>query len=538
MDYASSHHHGRAIHHYLALFRRRKWPILLAVFLLPGAALLFSLLQQPRYEARAETLLNQQNLATALATPGGSAPLISPERYIETQLQLARVPEVARQAAAAAEATGWDTGRLLANSKVTAVRNSDILSFSVTDEDPALAAKLATAYAREFTVYRRNLDTASLRRARTEVKQRIDALVSSGEERSPLARTLSSKEQQLATLEALQTSNAALVRGATSAGQTSPRTTLNVFLGVVLGLALGLGAALLWEALDTRLRTADDVQSLLGLTPLAALPPPPRDLAKQDELVMLASPDSIASEPFRILRTNVQFANLDRQARVILVTSAIAGEGKTTTAANLAIACARSGLRTILVDFDLRRPNIGHLLRLGSGGVTSVALGQLSLDEAYHVVDLEGTSEAARLGLNGHGSAGDARLRVLTSGPVPPSPGEFVASRAVADIFDNLRRDADVVIVDTAPMLPVSDTMTLSALADAILVIVRLNLARRPMMRELRTLLDASPARKLGVVIAGLAWGEAYGYRGYYGEADGGTSKKDATLEAPTGVRI
>ena len=170
---------------------------------------------------------------------------------------------------------------------------------------------LATAYAKAFTSYRGQLDSDAVRRARAEIAQRLDKLTAEGQDRTKLATSLRDKDQQLATLQALQTSRTYVIRTADGAGQIAPTPKKNAMLGLILGLVLGLGLAFLVDALDTRVRSANEVGQRLGLAQLARIPPPPKSVAK-DDLVMLAQPTGTNAEAFRMLRTNLEFASSRR----------------------------------------------------------------------------------------------------------------------------------------------------------------------------------------------------------------------------------
>jgi non-specific protein-tyrosine kinase len=235
-----------------------------------------------------------------------------------------------------------------------------------------------------------------------------------------------------------------------------------------------------------------------------------RKLQRRDQLVMIAEPRDPRSESFRMLGTNLEFATLGSDVRSILVTSAVEAEGKSTTAANLAVTLARAGKRVVLVDLDLRRPYLHRFFGLGgSRGVTNVALGDASLDEALARVDLDDAV---------------GELYVLPTGPLPPDPGEFVGTYQLREILVRLREDFDMLVIDSPPLLRVGDAMRLSASVDGVLVVTQLNLVRRRTLAELKHLLDAIPARKLGFVVTGgrgddVAYGYAYGY-GYGHDGD------------------
>jgi Mrp family chromosome partitioning ATPase/capsular polysaccharide biosynthesis protein len=503
---------------------------------------LFSLRQETLYQSHAKVLLSSKDLASALTNTPNQSGSAQPDRVAQTQAQLARVPEVAAR-------TLRRVGRhipisaFLARSSVSTELNSDLLDFAVTDHNPNLARRLATAYALEYTKYRQQLDTEALRRARAEVGKHIQNLAAAGDNRSALYQSLLAKDQQLATMAALQTANATLVQPADRAVRIQPRPTRNGALGLALGLVLGIGLAFLWEALDTRVRSAEEIADVLGLPLLARLPAPSRQLQQKEQLAMIAEPRSAGSESFRMLRTNLEFVRLGHEARTIMVTSAIEREGKSTTVANLAVALARSGQRVALVDLDLHRPFVGHFFDLGSApGFTEVAIGEALLGETLiHVALGEAPDVTPAQAASGNGHVivptpevvGAGSLSVLAAGTIPPNVGEFVGSGAAASILSELRDRFDTVLVDAPPSLVLGDAMALSANVDAILVICRLNVVRRPMLNELKRLLDASPARSLGFILAGAEREGGYAYQyGYgYGRHDRASKVPDPEVE-------
>ena len=504
------------LQHYLHVLRRRKWIVLQAVVLAPLAAVVLALNQQHLYRASAEVWLSTKDLSV-IATDR-SSPYVNPERLGETSAELARVPAVATAALKSAELTDRSPADLLANSSVRPKTNADLLVFSVKDPVPLIAARLATAYARAYILYRHRLDTAQLKRAEQQVTTQIKQLESVGNTKSPLYLTLLQKQQQLQAIEALLTPPI-LTRPAAPGSQVQPRPLRNAVLGLLLGLLLGLGLAFLRDSLDTRVRSADEIGERLDLPLLARLPAPPSNLKAAGKLSMLEEPDSIQSEAFRVLRTNLEFVNIDRGAQIIMVTSALEAEGKSTTVANLAVAFARAGRRVIAVDLDLRRPLLDKLLGVGKRpGLTQVALGQLPLEDALvpiTVSDPRNLSVSGGLSMNGKG---DVRgiLELLPAGPVPPDVGEFVGSRVLTDMLERLRQMADIILIDSPPLLRVGDAMTLSGKVDGIVIATSAQSAQRPLLKELRRVIESCPAERLGFVLTGVEHED--GYAGtYYG---------------------
>jgi Mrp family chromosome partitioning ATPase len=257
---------------------------------------------------------------------------------------------------------------------------------------------------------------------------------------------------------------------------------------------------------------------------------------------MLHDPATLDAEAFRRLRTNVEFANLDVDAKVIMVTSATGGEGKSRTISNLAIAFARSGRRVALVDLDLRRPTIGRYFGFGlRPGITDVAINRIELDQGLvnvplwpedgvHAAPGSPRSLASTRGRQGGSARGELTTRpeeltgelvVLPAGFPPANPGEFVGTEAVAEILETLKERSDFVLVDSPPLLPVSDGATLSTRVDAVLVVARLGVVNRSTLRELARQLDATRAHHLGAIVTGAEAPEQYG--GAYAPPPAGT---------------
>jgi uncharacterized protein involved in exopolysaccharide biosynthesis len=227
---------------YVRVLRRRYWIVLTMTGLVTAAAIGFSLLQDARYRASAEVLLSRQNIASSLTGTPDPTAFQDAARFAETQADIARVPALAERTlrATGSSANQANVGEFLDSSEVEAAENSDLLEFRVWADTPAVAAERATEYARQYTRYRRELDTAAIAGAREELEASLRELRAEGSTETALYESLVEKEQELRTLEALQTSNAFLVRSADAATQVQPKAVRNGLLGLVLGAIIWL----------------------------------------------------------------------------------------------------------------------------------------------------------------------------------------------------------------------------------------------------------------------------------------------------------
>jgi len=502
-----------ALRDHLRVLRRRRWTIVQAIAVAGLAAAFLSLRQQPLYRATASVFLAGNSVAAGLDATDANLGASERARLAQTDADLARAPEILRATARGVRAGSLTTGELLRHSSVSPRATADVLDVRVTDASPARAQALATEYARQFTRYRQHVETAAIETARRRLDTRIEELHAVHAPAATLA-ALRARSRDLLAEETLVGPEALLVRPAASAVQTQPRTVRNVALGAALGLIGGILLAFLRESLDTRFRRTEEIGEIVGAPLLGRLREPSRRLRASDELVMLAEPYGADAEAFRILRANVEFASVDRSAVALMVTGAVDGEGRTTTAANLALAAALAGRRVMLADLDLRHPLLDRLFGLeGRPGLTDVALGHVSLDEAVMPVQLHSSGRDALSDWDIDAAGG---LEVLGSGPVPLDSGEFVATRAVGEIVSALRDRAELVIVDAPPLLPVGDARSLSRLVDGLILVLDVGLARRPFVQELRRVLDALPTPPLGFVATGVDAVADDRYAGYY----------------------
>ncbi|MGZ8795563.1 MAG: nucleotide-binding protein, partial [Gaiellaceae bacterium] len=466
------------------------------------------------YHADAQVLINQ--VSPGLAVVGG-IPRNDPTREAFTQSFIAGGPLIAERVARSPQFSGPNRPPGWGGVGVSSAANSDLLSFHSTASTPEMAVVLVNEYAKQYLAYRRQSTTGSLHQLRLKIESQLATLAKEGRQGSALYANYADQAQRLQIAETLQGETSSLARTAGGAASVGSKPVRDAILGLILGSLLGIGLAFLWNALDTRIRGAAEVGDRLGLPLLARIPEPPRNLRSQRKLVMLEAPENVQAEAFRMLRTNLEFVNLERGARSIMVTSGLEEEGKSTTVANLAVALARTGKRVALVDLDLRRPSLARFFGLnGRPGLTDIALGNVDLEDALAKIavsaphdDDDSVSFNGNVGIEG-------LLEVLPTGPLPPDAGEFIESRVVSGILQSLQARADIVLIDAPPMLHVGDAMALTAKVDAVVVVTRLGVVRRPMLTEVRRQLSAAPALALGFVLTGAGGDESYETYGYY----------------------
>lgn len=351
--------------------------------------------------------------------------------------------------------------------------NTTLINISVSSEEPAEAAALANAVAGSMIV------------VLPELQRPLDAAV------SPVRIT---------------TTRAAVV----PQNQASPDVPLNMALGLLVGLALGVGAAVLRTTLDTRVRSEADLVSLTDRPILGAVG---FDAAtSEDPLAIVSQPLSQRAEAVRRLRTNLQFINAPSRPRSIVVTSSLPGEGKSTTSANLALAMVDAGARVVLIDGDLRRPTLAKVLGVEGGvGLTTVLIGRAEVADVIQPF-------------------GETALDVIAAGEIPPNPSELLGSSQMRSLLNQLATEYDMVIIDSAPLLPVTDGAVLAKLTDGALLVVGADSAHRQQVTAALNALEKVEARVLGLVLnrAAPTKRDAYSYYEYTAEAkpETGRSKR------------
>ncbi|MBN0049169.1 polysaccharide biosynthesis tyrosine autokinase [Streptomyces actuosus] len=448
----------------------RRWPtVVVCLVLTVGAALAVTSLSAPVYEARTQIFVaTRAGDDTAQLNQGQSFSQARVQSYAEIVTTRQVTTPVVRQ-------LGLHTTPEELASRITAVAplNTVLINITVRDTVPRRAARIANAVAQRFGSVIEQLETP---------KQQAGTAQSGN--RGPKDEAAPASPVSLGiTQDAI-----------TPTDPVSPHPLLNLAAGVLGGLLLGAGLVALRETLDTTFKTGEALGEFTALPNLGAIPYD-KDTPKQP--LVSADGHSKRAEAFRKLRTNLQFSRVDDPPKIIAVTSSMPGEGKTNTAVNLALSLAEAGISTCLVDGDLRRPCVAPAFGLlQDAGLTSVLIGQAGIEDVMQQV------------------AGG--LSVLTSGAVPPNPTELLASARMEKVLRELADTYETVIIDTAPLLPVADTVGLASLAEGALLVVRAGKTNRDQVRTAGESLQRVGVRILGTVFS-MARVPKTGHYGSYG---------------------
>jgi capsular exopolysaccharide synthesis family protein len=488
---------------YLHILRQRKWWVASITVLGLAASLAFSLTAHKQYSATAQLLVQP-----SFDTSGVQQPVTQTD--VETELQLVTSAPVQQTV----------RNRLKSTPAVSAseVGQTNVMAITATSGTPSQASLIANAYATAFVQYQQAVASHSLTTAEAQLSSQISSVEQQiaslrGNTTSPEATALLNQEavlkEQLAQMQvsgSVDTGDVVLVTPAQApASPSSPKPVQDALLGLAAGLALGLGVAFLRDSFDDRLTSKEAAEHAGGAPVLALTPLVPSWRRKNPLVVTVAEPNSPAAESYRSLRTSLQFARQEQQLRSLVVTSPGASEGKTATLANLGVVFAQAGERVVLVSCDLRKPRIGAFFGLDErAGLTGVLLDERTLEETVLPVP------------------GFDRLSLLPAGPVPTNPAELLDSARAGDIFTRLRDQYDLVLIDSPPVLPVTDAAILSRHADATLMLAAAGQTRRSDLHRAVEKLDQVGVTILGTVLnkvtkqTGLYYG--YGYTSkYYG---------------------
>ena len=481
-----------SLYNYLQILRREKWLVLAVVVVITAAGVAYSVTQTPSYRATAEVLLSQENVAATLSgAPDATSPQ-EPGRYVNTQEQLARVPAVTRVAIRTADVP-ISLASFRSNSSVTSVPEADLLKFQVEDEEPDRARRLANAYAAAFTRYRKALDTRALRLAASDISARLRRLRADGDRGSTLYRSLEAKQEDLRVSQALRTSHAVVVRTADDAEKVRPKPVRNGILAFVLALMLGVVLAFLRNALRRR----DELKESFGMPVLAGIPDS-KALGRDGRFEGLPPPEA---EAFRMLRGRLRHFDGDRDISSVLVTSAAAGDGKSTVAWNLAVTAASVGSRSILLECDFHKPTLAKRRSLrASPGLSELLTGKTE-SIVQHITVAAGMD----------GGAPKRQLDVVVAGNKPESPWELLESEEMAALVEDLSAEYDLVIIDAPPL--VSDVIPLLRIVSGVLVVVGdSGRASRESATAFREQLEDLNAPVLGLVANKVKASPSYGY--------------------------
>jgi non-specific protein-tyrosine kinase len=513
----------------------RAWlPLLVAcVILAAGAAFVFSSLQQKVYEAKAtlivgqslssmnpssDQLLASQRLSTTYASVVTTRPILD---NVIAKLGLAVTADELR-------------GRVVADTP----QSNTFVTITVRDTDPTRASAIANALADQLIAA-----SPAIQGRQAEIQASIDADLKATQDQInstqaqvetliSLTNPTAAQAAELETLDgrmaSLRSTYATLLTYSSGSGSSllsviepavppaspvSPRPLLYTLLAAIIGLLLGGAVVYMFEYLDDTVKDPDAVQEVAGLSTLGTIARMKGDRARGEmyQLAALLFPRSSVAEAFRTLRTNIEFASVDAPIRSVLVTSSMSGEGKTVTAANLAVVFAQAGRRVLLVDADLRKPGIHLVFNLPNtyGLATLLHNDEATLDAIAQVTEQD-------------------NLRVLTTGPLPPNPAELLGSQRMRLILGRLKAAVDLVIFDSPPLQPVADSAILSSVVDGTLLIVDAGRSRRRVVHEARETLAKAGANVLGAVMNRVRDRARSGYENYSGGAYGSEAVADA----------
>lgn len=518
---------------YLDVLRRRWRLIVVVVAGCILVALGYSLSQTEKYRAEAELLLGPRGADSMFGGQDALTEYLNASRQIVNEVRALQSGTV--QAAVEARYDGpLEPADISVGTEPVA---TDVVTVSTVAADAEAAAELVNLYVEVYVEVRREQRVDELLEAASQIQGQIDSLTERiSEARQPLttieaqlaldpdddalavqAAIIEDDVESLVTplenqravyaqqLDGLQlsagiaeSSGAEILTGAVvSDDPVSPRPVRNSAIALAFGLMVGVVAAFVRDNLDEGIRTLDDLQvAAPGVPVLAVVPRAAREL-QDHQIAARDDGDSPVGEGFRTLRTSMLFAGLNRPIRVLQVTSAVGGEGKTTTAANLAVVLAAGGERVVIVCTDLRRPRIQELFDVPvSPGLTDVLLQQADLGDAVR--------------------DGGANVRLITAGKAPPNPSELLSADLTASVVDTLATQSDIVVIDSTPVLPVADALVVSRMVDATVLVVDVRTTKRRMVAQALEKLEQVGAPVIGLVLNGADASDGYGYGGQY----------------------
>ncbi len=491
------------------VWRRRRWLIIACVVIATASTLAYDLTRVKKYSASATLLFRDPGFDQKFFGTQVLAPSVDPERAQETNVGLVSLEAIAARTAARLRRP---VGTIAGEVSVAGVGNADLATITATDPNPRTAARIANTYAAQYVTFRRIADRQTVLDAKALVEDRLASLPP-GQRNGTAGKDLQNQAAQLEVLADLQTGNAEFVQSAlipTSASSPTPKR--DGIIAAIVGLLIGLGLAVAFERADRRLNDPEELEEayqlpLLGLVPKSPAYVYPKKQLHQGEL--LVPPAEV--EAFRLLRARLRYFNVDRELKVVLVTSASPGEGKTTVALHLAAAAASRGAKVILVEADLRKPTLRTRLKLPPGPGLVQILTDSSSDRALSAASVADASVfIGTEKLNGPGTG----FHIITAGGLPPNSADLLESARMAKLLEVMRQSADLVVIDSTPLPVVSDAIPLTSRADGVLVVTRLGVATRVAAKRMRDQMSQLHLSVLGIIANGLdsrSWG-------YYGD--------------------
>jgi polysaccharide biosynthesis transport protein len=430
---------------YLHILRRR-WPsVLITTLLILGLASLMTVTMPQRYTATARLFFAVAAESVSDLAQGSSFAEKQMASYAElVTLPVVLAPVIQRLSLPMTPA------ELAGSVKARVTGDTVILEIAVTDGDPQRSAQIANAVAAEMSTAAGELTP----------------------EREDGAKAVRATIVQAAEV---------------PERPSSPNILFNTCLGLVLGLLAGIAVAVLRSLLDTRIRSQKDVRALTDIPVLGEIAYDAK--VPQHTVTQRDDPQAAPSEAVRRLRTNLQFINDSERSKAIVITSSIPGEGKSTIAMNLAVSFADSGARTILIDANLRRPALDEYMGIEGQwpaaddlGLTNVLNGQCRIEDVVQPF-------------------GNSNLDLLPAGQMSPNPSELLGSSAMQRLLEELLASYDIVLLDTPPMLPVTDAAVLSKLASGTLLILGADRVRRAQLHVALESLEAAGGHVLGLIM-------------------------------------
>lgn len=512
-----------------ALWRRR-WLIVIVAVACTGAAFLLANSQTRKYEGVARMMYqpptdvsNPTSSSSSIDTGSMSVELQSVGSTIDSPAVRARAEGLLPGGGAPSDYTVTATAVSPGGDSSTSGVSNSVDITAVTDS-PTSAARVANAYAAAIIALRKEQTQERYASAQKVIEGQLKLYTTPASKLTADFAILTQQLHNLQIAEATATGDFTVIVPATPpTSPVSPKPKKSAILGLGLGLVAGIGIAYASARLDTRVRTHREVVDIVGLPAIGRIPRIPRHTRNASDLVSVTDPGGHVSEALRMVRSSLEWAGIDGNVKSLILTSCVKGEGKTLIACNLGVTLARSGKRVVVVDADLRAPRVHTVFDLPNAvGLTSVVVGKVDLSDALQTYSLALYSEPNARGtlvrVRGERTApsgveGAGSLSVLTSGPLPPDPGELIASKRMSSVLEELhQRDVDYILVETPPLLVVGDAGALASSVDGLVLVASVEKARRPTLENGRDALNALPCRKIGILVVG----ERVDHREYY----------------------